>query len=338
MNWEQLSAQTLDGAFPHLAPFSAPVRVPGGFLNYVWRATAAHGSVVVKRAPPWAASVPQMSMSPQRLLLEARALRQFEHAPLNGLLSEGVRPPHLLGFCRAAWLLLEEDVGTGPDLSKALPDPGPFTVLGAFIAGLHRETSGSELFRRRFANVDIQRTRLTSQYGHIGAFAARAGAEDAERLGAVALDLGRRLVEPGRCLVMGDLWPASVLLRPEGLRVIDWEFATYGNPAQDVGHLVAHLVLLTLSNEPAEGAIDAFLTSYRAGLGARLGELWDAGVHRDAGIHLGCELLARAWGPFPTSCGLDETAPARATAAGLAALRQPAAVPSLEVLNPARRL
>lgn len=335
MNWEQLSAQTLDAAFPHLAPFSAPVLLSGGFLNFVWRVNAASGSAIAKRAPPWAASVPEVSLSPKRLLLEARALRQFEHAPLNGLTTAGVRPPRLLGFCRKAWLLLEEDVGAGPDLSEALRDQALFSQLGAFIAGLHRETFGSAIFRRRFANVDIQRARLASQYGHVGAFAELSGAQDAEALGAGARDLGRRLVEPGRCLVMGDLWPASVLPRPDGLRLIDWEFATYGSPAQDVGHLVAHLVLLGLTNEPAQGAIEAFLTAYRAGLGSRFGELWDEGVHRDAGVHLGCELLARVWGPFRASAGLHETARFRATSEALTAMRQPGGVPALEVLRPA---
>jgi len=329
----QLSAQTLDAAFPHRAPFSSPVFVSGGFLNFVWRVTAASGSVIVKRAPPFAASAPELSLSPRRLLLEARALRQFEHGPLDRLTTDGVRPPRLLGFSRRAWLLLEEDVGEGPDLSHSLRDLTVFSRLGAFIAGLHRETEGVPLFRRQFANVDIQQARLASQYGQVGAFAGRAGASDAAALGAVALDLGRRLVEPGRCLVMGDLWPASVLPRASGVRLIDWEFATYGSPAQDVGHLVAHLMLLGLTDERAPRASDVFLTAYRAGLGPRSCALWDEGVHRDAGIHLGCELLARAWGPFRASAGLHEIDRARATSSALAALRQPGAVAVLDPLT-----
>ena len=333
MNWQQLSAQTLDAAFPHLAPFSAPVSVSGGLLNFVWRVNAVSGSVIAKRAPPWAASVPELSLSQKRLLLEVRALRQFERAPLYGLTTAGVRPPRLLGFCRRAWLLLEEDVGMGPDLAEALQDQGLFSRLGVFIGGLHRETFGSALFRRQFSNVDIQRARLESQYRQIGVFADRSGAEDADALGAVAIDLGRRLIEPGRCLVMGDLWPASVLPRPDGLRLIDWEFATFGSPAQDVGHLVSHLVLLGLTDDHASGAIEAFLTAYRAGLGSHFRELWDAGVNRDAGVHFGCELLARVWGPFGGSVGLNETTRVRATSAALSAMRRPEAVPSLAALR-----
>lgn len=333
MKWQQLSAQALDAAFPRLAPFSEPEPLSGGLLNFVWRVRAAGQSLVAKRAPPWAASVPELALSPRRLLFEARALRAFERAPLAGIASEALRPPRLLGFCRGAWLLLEEDVGAGPDLLDALGDGAVLSRLGGFIAGVHRETLGSPVFRRRFANVDVQRTRLASQYRHVTAFAERSGAEDAGSLGAVALDLGRRLVEPGRCLVMGDLWPASVLPRAAGVRLIDWEFATWGNPAQDVGHLAAHLLLRGLTDVRATGAIGAFLAGYKAGLGARRRELWDEGVHRDAGVHLGCEVLARAWGPFRASAGLQEKALAGAIAAGLAALRQPQSVAALEVLK-----
>ena len=68
------------------------------------------------------------------------------------------------------------------------------------------------------------------------------GVPDAAELGARARDLGRRLLEKGPDFVMGDLWPASVLVSRDGvLHVIDWELSTRGRPCQDLGHLVAHL-------------------------------------------------------------------------------------------------
>ena len=333
MNGQPLTSQALDDAFPALAPFSSPQLVSGGFLNFVWRVDAARGPVIAKRAPPFAAAAPALSLSPKRLLFEARALRQFEQSPLQEITAAGVSPPRLLGFCRKAWLLLEEDVGTGPDLSEVLQQVRVFEQLGAFIAGLHRETFRSASFRRRFANIDIQRARLASQYKQVRAFAERSGAEDAAALGEVALDLGLRLVEPGRCLVMGDLWPASVLPRANAVRLIDWEFANYGNPAQDVAHLIAHLALLGLHDERAVTASNAFLSAYKAGLGARFHELWQESVHRDAGVHLGCELLARAFGPFKTSTGLSKNDVMRVASTALAALRRPLEVHLLNSLR-----
>ena len=327
MNWQELSVETLDAAFPQLAPFGTPEPLAGGNLNYLWRVPTSRGPLIAKRAPPFAAAVPTLALSRLRLLIEARVLRLFDRAPLLAVCGGGVRPPRLLGFCRSAWLLLEEDAGPGADLAQSLGDRALFGRLGAFIASLHRETLGAATQRRRFANRDVQRARLASQYAQVGAFAERSGARDAAALGAEALALGRRWLEPGRCLVMGDLWPASVLPRAGALRIIDWEFATFGSPAQDIGHLVAHLLLLGLTSSQngastlAAAAAEAFLSSYRAVLGARFRDVWDEGVHRDAGLHLGCELLARAWGPFRVTDALPEARLLALTAAGLAALR-----------------
>lgn len=335
MKWEQLTADALDAGFPRWAPFGPPVALSGGNLNYVWRVQSVRGPVIAKRSPPFAAAVPSLALSPRRLLLEARALRAFEKPPLLGITEGAVRPPRLLGFCRKAWLLLEEDAGPGPDLSQSLGDPATFRRLGAFIAGLHRESFGSAALRHRFANLDVQRTRLASQYAQVGAFAERAGAQDAAAIDARALALGQRWLEPGRCLVMGDLWPASVLPRQGGLRLIDWEFATFGSPAQDVGHLVAHLLLLgfaTGTQRAAADATDAFLAHYRVGLREQFHEVWDEEVHRDAGLHIGCELLARASGPFRATVTLEPDALGALTKVALAALRgvPPSALAPLE--------
>lgn len=337
---EQLTRGTLDACFPALAPFAEPVRVSGGSLNFVWRVHCAAGSVIAKRAPPYVAAAPAILLSADRLLFEARALRLFDGGALAHLSSDAVRPPKLLGFSRRAWLLLEEDVGEGENLAAAPTSLTLFDRLGRFIAALHAESCDSPQLRRGFRNLAVQQTRLHSQYTQVAAFARRAAAADAARLGEAAVELGTRLLAPGRCLIMGDLWPDSLLLRGGGLRIIDWEFAHFGSPAQDVAHLLAHLTLQSIVTGEAAfvQASRAFVTGYRSALGARFARLWGDVTRRDAGLHFGCELLARGWGPFKASGPLadyDEASPAHraATSLGLSALREPFAVGSLAPLS-----
>lgn len=316
-----LTAARLDAAFPALAPFGEPERLAGGNLNFVWRARCASGSVVVKHAPPWAVAAPQVALSPRRLLIEARALSLLA-GPLARL-GGAVRTPAPRGFDRRAWLLVTEDVGPGADLSERLEDEAAFTALGGFIGRLHRETLDDATLRRRFDNAAMQRARRDSQYALTGALAHAAGAPDAQRLGADALELGQRWIAPGRCLVMGDLWLPSVLLRDGGLRLIDWELAHFGSPAQDVGHLLAHVFMHGLAQgraATAEAAASAFLGAWRAAWGASFDGVWTKAEERDAALHFGCEVLARALGPFRGGGPLGSVPVA--SAAGQAALQQ----------------
>lgn len=335
MTLASLDGRELSAAFPGLGPFAEPVRLAGGSLNFVWRVASARGSVVVKRAPPFVASLPHVPLSPRRLLLEAAALRLFDGGPLRHVASEAARPPRLLALDEARSLLVEEDVGDGGDLATALDDVLALDRLGTFVGTLHRETIGSTVLARQFDNADVQRARLETQYARVAELAAHAGADDAPMLGGTAVALGNRLLEPGRCLVMGDLWPASVLPRDAGLRIIDWELAHYGNPAQDVAHLLAHLLIREAIDPSldASAAISRFLRAYVDAVGSQRSQLWSRDVVLDAGVHLGAELLARAWGPFRVA---DDHPRARAIAAerGISALRRPEEVDLFTMLQP----
>ncbi|MFE3170618.1 phosphotransferase family protein [Amycolatopsis sp. NPDC059090] len=74
-----------------------------------------------------------------------------------------------------------------------------------------------------------------------------------------------------RSLVHFDLRDDNVLFATNGLRIIDWEFACVGDPAYDVGYLIAQFVLHAVRHwreqdfllPPAVlDRIDVFLTSY----------------------------------------------------------------------------
>ena len=177
-------------------------------------------------------------------------------------------------------------------------------ALGQFIGGLHARSFGDTTLAARFDNLDVQRTRLAVQYTPIAAWAKAAGLPEADVIGANAVALGETLLKPGYCLIMGDLWPPSILADPSGLRLIDWEFCHFGRPAQDVAHLIAHLWMAahrattTAAEVRAQATSHAFLLAYRETLGVRRPLLLTRHMLRECALHFGAEIFARTVGPF----------------------------------------
>jgi aminoglycoside phosphotransferase (APT) family kinase protein len=313
---------------PHFRSAGEPQRLSGGLLNYVWRvrgtATSDPRSVIVKWAPPYIASSPDVALDANRMLVEARAMVAFEPggslAPVG---SAGARPPSSLLVDEQRHALVMEDVGQWPDLGLWLRDPAHAqpdceavgAALGRFIGALHLISAGRPELMKEFDNPSIQRTRFEVQYAKIQHYADRAGLPGAEELGRRAIGLGLRLQQPGICVIMGDLWPPSVLVTDGGLRIIDWELAHYGRPAQDLGHLEAHL-WMHIHRAPDAGAAGRiralhkrFQEAYRSTLGSTFDQLVGAEGVRESSVHFGCEVLARTVGAFQAGYLYDGLAP-----------------------------
>lgn len=278
----------------------------GGNLNYVWRVFGERQSVVVKHAPPFIARVPEIPISPQRIRIEASVLRLFEVPPLQLLASDDIRPPRLLYADEKRHTIILEDVGDLVHLDRLeMPGMDIGSKLGSFFGQLHRST-----FQHRsmetIDNLAIQQTRLEVQYASIGALLSSLGFSSAEELGGKARKLGEKYLTKGKCLTMGDLWPRSVLADTDRrqIRIIDWEFAHYGRPAQDVAHFLAHLWMLghrAPSAAQRTGIMQlqrAFIEGYMSALGPAQKLLFNEEEIKDAGIHFGAEILVRTIGNF----------------------------------------
>ncbi|WP_103020588.1 phosphotransferase family protein [Salinibacter altiplanensis] len=336
---------------PDVVPVAPPRRLPGGNLNVVWRVSCAERSLIVKYAPPYIAADPDTPLDPSRLLIEARCLRALgEGGRLGELTGAVVRPPTLIDLHPEVPVLIMEDVGPVPSFGAWLRDAGPQgrsaamqgRRLGRFLGRLHATTYADDHCADAFDNRPMQETRHAVQYQGVADMLRDAGVRDAEALGRHAETVGRGLLEPGRCLTMGDLWPPSVLVAPgNDLRIIDWELAHYGRPLQDVAHWRAHLWMqIQRAPSPAVAKAiaehrDAFLKAYAEGLGDKEEVLWDEEERRDAAIHFGAEILVRAVGPFQAGyvyAGLDVNHPAVQAAVATAAehLRAPKAVGGTE--------
>lgn len=325
---------------PEFVACEAPIPLSGGLLNFVWRIIGQTGStpqsLIAKWAPPMIATLPEVQLDPDRLRIEANALAEFGAGGLlSELSSEGVRPPHLIEFISDLNLLIMEDVCDCPDLGKwikATHDKKESKQIGAligdFIGRLHQFTAQQPNMLIKFNNPNIQRTRLDFQYKNVVHYAERANLPNAQKIGEIAVAYGELLQEPGKVLIMGDLWLQSIFVTTNGLRIIDWELSHYGRPSQDVGHLVAHLWMH--QHRYADEAIaktarlilESFLTAYRVALGDSFDEVFGLAGVRESAIHFGSEVLTRTVGNFQNGYlyeGLAWDDPLIQTAADLAA-------------------
>jgi 5-methylthioribose kinase len=316
---------SLLGRFPNFVIDGRPEQLSGGFLNYVWRVKSKDlrvpNSVIIKWTPAFIASAPDVALDPARSFVEAGAMSAFEAGgALEKISPEEIRPPRLYKLDKDHQLIIMEDLGQSPDLGEWLQEShtqlkakGLGESLGEFIGALHRETAHQSYFARMFDNSHIQNTRLEFQYRNIQTYAERAGLADADELGKQAVQFGKHLQQPGHNLIMGDLWPASVIVTDSGLRIIDWELAHYGYPSQDIGHLSAHLWMYSHSASNLDIAVNArvllnyFLEAYRDVLGNDFDDLFGMEGVRESSIHFGSEILTRTVGAFQNNylyCGL----------------------------------
>ena len=294
----------------------------GGSLNFVWRIQSRSGkSFIIKHAPPYIASMPDIAFDNSRIEFEANILRAFQFRnELTQLTGLGVRPPEFLGNDHPRHLLLMEDVGILPGLMHAVQltdyDLGSRgSMLGAFIAQLHSQTYQNQWFADNFANFPVQQTRMQVQYNGCLEFCRKAHMPDAEKIGKLCRQLGEKLNSVGKCMIMGDLWPLSILLDRNEIRLIDWELTHFGRPAQDVAHLAAHLWMMShrVSEQSQKERIDrfrrSFIKSYYNWVARQKPELITEEDQRDFQIHFGAEILARTLGNFQKNYLYDELPP-----------------------------
>lgn len=298
-------------------PDGRPVKLSGGNLNYVWRLSGKKRNIILKLAPPYIASNPDMPLHPSRIHFEANALTYLgkKRSSDSGNLKL-VHIPEIFYFNPQKNLLLMEDIGTGPALFTGLNSAGHAKVtavkLGRFFGTLHTETYRDKNLGRDFHNIKIQKTRLEIQYLRADEYLLKAGFDSRGRAAKNAERLGRELLKPGKCLVMGDLWPPSVIhMDVNEISLIDWEFCHFGRPLQDIAHLAAHCRMHEIAAE-SSGKKEIvrkfshhFFKSYINVLGSGYPELITREEKTGFNIHYAMEILARTTGPFKSGYLFD---------------------------------
>jgi 5-methylthioribose kinase len=303
-----------------------------GNINWVRRATvsgAERRSYVIKQARPALERFPQYQAPTERIVCEARYLETARAFDAGGVL------PRVLAFDEPNRMLVLEDLGSAERLDAALArgaDPGgALAKLAAFLGRVHRGTRADASLVPRFANEPMQRL----HGDHI--FALPFAPNDfllppriAERAAELRKDASlaqasarayARYLEPRGALVHGDVQAGNILLPEGGVKLLDAEIAHVGDPAFDLGMLLAHRLLPAAAagrHREAAPALASCWAAYRRAHGER-----GLPAVADALRYAGLELLRRTIGAARVPAVAHDEAGLRVIDAGLALVRAP---------------
>jgi len=303
-----------------------------GNINWVRRFRTGAGSRVVKQARPSLERFPEYQVSTERILFEARYYETVALFDFEGIC------PQVLHFDPVDRVLVLGDLCPAERLDSALARGADIRLaaaaLGRFLGRVHAGTRSPEL-AERFGNQEMLRLHgdhifllpyRENEFPLSPALRARSREIQHDRRLVAKIDSAyARYLEPRGSLVHGDVQAANVLLTPDGPKLLDAEIAHVGDPAFDVGQLVAHLVLPAFSRgetASARGAAEATWAAYAEGFGSS--------GHPDfavAAVYAGVELLRRTLGAARVPAVESDAAGLAVVAAGLRLVQNPPACP-----------
>jgi 5-methylthioribose kinase len=317
-----------------LHPDAAADVEPAGDGNINWvrrvRVRGTGRSFVVKQARPALERFPEYQAPTERILFEARWLEIAAR-----LVPEPVCP-EVLRFDPAERVLVLEDLGSAERLDAALARGADVTAcfasLGRCLGAVHAGTTDPAL-AARFANGAMQRL----HGDHIFRLPLRANdfplspplrrrAEELWRdaeLVRIADAAHARYLEPRGALVHGDVQAGNVLLAAPGPKLLDAEIAHVGDPAFDVGTLVAHALLPAVARGRSARALPLVEAAWSAYREAGPGDVPFAEVARHAGL----EMLRRTIGAARVAAVAEDAAGLAVLDTALCLVRTPPARP-----------
>ncbi len=244
---------------------------PGeGNMNFVARITTNRRSFILKQSRPWVEKFPDIEAPLERVLVEGRFYAKAQEGPLLEELS-----PHLLGEDEENYTLLLEDLGEGADFTYLYRIDrhlvaGELDAFITFLNHLHRlpydESFPENMALRQLNHEHIFVYPYLEDNGfdldsvqdglQARAMPYKTDAALKEKLSA----LGEVYLGSGETLLHGDFYPGSWLKTEDGVRVIDPEFAFYGQAEFDLGVFLAHLRM----SQAKEALLEKALADYNA--------------------------------------------------------------------------
>ncbi len=275
-------------------------------INYVYRVETPERSLYVKVVPEKTKRL-AVPLPRERIVSEAAAIARF-----HALAGDEVAIPEVLFVDRELMALGMSDVGIGREVLFRLLPAGLELLaeqaesLGRALGRVHGGTRGEASPRPAAEEAIIRRVIFD---GLMAPGARQLFPECADEA------LGEMQVSSS-CLVHADLWSKNLLVRRgEPLAVVDFEGAFVGDPAFDLGTLLA-VALVPAVEQPglSAGALgfgSQLLASWSAACGDRS---WPTEVLPRTFRATATFLAARGFGPF----AYELTEPARGRLARLA--------------------
>ncbi|MBW2231072.1 MAG: phosphotransferase [Deltaproteobacteria bacterium] len=295
-----------------------------GNMNLTLRVITSERSFVLKQARPWVEKYPEIAAPWERSCVEQAFYARVAEFP-----AVADRMPHIFGQSESARIIVMEDFVDARDLTSLYKgdhlDDEELHILASYLRALHVATEDSptpplENREMRALNHEhIYVVPLDSENG-LELDGYEPGLEDAarrlqadEEFRAAVASTGERYLADARHLVHGDYFPGSWLRTAGGIRIIDPEFAFFGDPELDVACATAHLALAGRPRADAERLIDV----YASGTGAPV--LDAARLARYAAIEVVRRLIGVAQLPIAATRGERAALLARARDAMLGA-------------------
>jgi Ser/Thr protein kinase RdoA (MazF antagonist) len=264
-------------------------------LNHVFAVRAGSDSLYLKLATERPKQL-DLPLPRERIFFEAAAIARF-----RALSGDTVLIPEVRFVDRQNYLIALSDVGQGRQVLLEIIDrqyplwvaqAGP---LGSALGRIHALSRGMAPFRPEA----FERMLRTVIVDHLLAPGARA--LFAEQWPGIA----ERLRAPGECLIHGDLWGKNLLVGANvPPAIVDFEGASIGDPALDLGTLLAVALIPALEQPTLTGACirfsEALIAAYRdAARGCADHVEWLEPAVERAFLYTGTFLAARGYGPFP---------------------------------------
>ena len=261
----------------------AATKAGEGNMNYTLRITATQAkssslkrTLILKQARPWVEKYPQIAAPWGRILQEATFYKMTAEHP-----AVAQAMPELLGIDTLSRVVAFEDLGEAADFSSLYREdrslnPAQLTALIQWLSTLHglswnasqkqmlrnremRALNHEHIFALPFRSDDSKGLDLDTITPGLEALADELRTEVTlvETIAALGRDY---YLQDGPVLLHGDFFPGSWLDTPQGVRIIDPEFAFFGPAEFDAGVFLAHLILAQQS--PA--LIEDFFKTYVA--------------------------------------------------------------------------
>lgn len=317
-----------------LGPDEEPSVEPAGDgnINWVRRVRLPDGrSWVVKQARPVLERFPEYAAPTERIVCETRYYERVRSLDDAGIC------PEVKHFDERERVLVLEDLGEAERLDRRLARggdaAGAAAALGRFLGRVHAATRDPAL-AAHFPNDGMRRLhgehifRLPFEPGAFPlepGVAKRAGAVQTDEFRALAAAAYARYLEPRGALVHGDVQAGNVLLPPLGPKLLDAEIAHVGDPAFDLGTLIAHLLLPALAGGELARGLPAVEAAWRAYAHAAR---QSAPAFAEAARYAGLELLRRTIGAARAPAVSTPEAAGAVLARGERWVREPPADPA----------
>jgi 5-methylthioribose kinase len=284
-----LTPETI-GAYLHGRGIRAMRTTPltGGVSAAVFRVETSGGRFVVKQ------SCPQLRTRDAWFSDTGRVFREVEvMQALAEVLPEDILP-RVLWVDRENCAFAMSHAPDGPGTWKEEMLSGVFDESRAKQAGqvLGRIHEFSAAHPERFAAFHDATVFTQLRVDPFYRTVARRCPDVADAIEPLIHDLLHRRV----ALCHGDFTPKNMLIHDGGFTLVDYETATFGEPAFDLGLFLAHLVLKGIARPDHCGAVDLAIAQFMMGYEAEVTTLAIADQLTRGLLHLGACLLSRTDG------------------------------------------